>query len=167
MAGFGLGKVSGLDYFEFKVDGLKEMGNILAQLPGKIARRALNNAVAAGARVIRDAARPQAPVGTRTYKDYRGKIHRPGLLRKSGVVSKKLKTKNWQTTSLYGVGFSKLGFYGRWIERGKSKKHQQTPRPFVVPTFEANVTRAVDAIKDRLGEEIVKITRETPGLSVK
>ncbi|MCJ7564823.1 MAG: HK97 gp10 family phage protein [Candidatus Aminicenantes bacterium] len=155
------------DYLTFEIKGLKEMGDQLAQLPGKIARRALANAVRQGANIIRDAARAKAPVGTKTYKDYRGKTHRPGLLRKSGVISKKLKTKDWQSTALYGVGFSKRAFYGKWIERGKAKKHRQAPAPFVVPTLDEKAPDVIEAIKERLGSELEKIVRETPGLSLK
>jgi HK97 gp10 family phage protein len=148
----------------FEIKGLKEMGDRLAQLPGKIARRALAAAVREGAGVIRTEARQRAPVGTKIYKDYRGKTHRPGVLRKSGVIYKKLKSRNWRTTVLFGVGFSKRGYYGRWVERGKSKKHRQVAQPFVVPAFEATAEKAAEKLKDRLGRELEKIVRETPGM---
>ena len=151
----------------FEVKGLKEMGDQLAKLPGKIARRALAAAVREGANVVRAQARMSAPVGTKTYKDWKGRSHRPGFLRKSGVISKKLRSKDWQTTALYGVGFSKRGYYGKWIERGKSKKHKQEAHPFVIPALEAKAEETVQAIKRRLGEELGKIVRETPGLRLK
>lgn len=151
----------------FEVKGLKEMGDQLAELPGKIARRALAAAVRQGAIIIRDEARPHAPVGTKTYKDWRGKTHRPGLLRRSGVVYKKLRPSNWQTTALYGVGFSKLAFYGRWIERGKNRLHHYAPHPFVVPAMEASAQRAIDAVKERLHTEIEVIFTEMSGVTVK
>lgn len=155
------------DFITFEVKGLKEMGDKLAQLPGKIARRALAAATLQGANVIRTAAREAAPTGTKTYKDWRGKTHRPGTLKKFGVVSKKLRPRDWQTTALYGVGFSKRAFYGRWIERGKDKKHHQAARPFVVPRLEEKRDEIVQAIKSRLGEEILRIVAATPGLSIK
>jgi HK97 gp10 family phage protein len=152
------------DYLTFEVKGLKEMGDQLAQLPGKIARRALTKAVREGANVSRDLARSNAPVGTKSYKDYRGKIHRPGLLKKSGVMSKKLRPRDWRTTVLFGVGFSKLGFYGRFYERGKNRLHHQAPHPFVVPSFENAPERIIEAIKSRLGIELEVIVREVKGL---
>ncbi len=155
------------DYLTFEIKGLKEMGDKLAQLPGKIARRALAAGVRQAANLVRDAARAKAPVGTKTYKDYRGKIHRPGLLKKSGVASKKLRPREWQNTALYGIGFSKRGFYGKFVERGKSKKHKQAPNPFVVPTLEEKGPAAIEALKERLGDELAKIVREIPGLSLK
>lgn len=150
----------------FQVKGLKEMGEALAALPGKIARRALGQSVKAGAMIVRDAARPKAPIGTKSYTDWRGKRHRPGLLRKSGVVLKKLKTRNWQSEQLYGVGFSKLGWYGRFIEKGKSKKHQYAPHPFIVPTMEEKADEAISAIKNRLALELFQIANETGGITV-
>jgi HK97 gp10 family phage protein len=155
------------DFFTFEVKGLKEMGDQLAQLPGKIARRALAAAVREGANVIRTAGRQAAPVGTKTYKDWKGRIHRPGLLRKSGVITKKMRPKDWQSTVLFGVGFRGRGYYGRWVERGKSKKHRQAPHPFLVPAFEAKGEEAIQAIKRRLGEELVSIIHSTPGMRVK
>jgi HK97 gp10 family phage protein len=155
------------DFITFEVKGLKEMGDQLAQLPAKIARNALAAAVREGANVVRTDARARAPVGIKSYKDYRGKMHRPGLLKKSGVATRKLRTPDWRTTALFGVGFSKLGFYGRFIERGKNRLHHQAPQPFVVPSFEAAVTRVIDAIKARLGLEIRVIVSRIQGLIVK
>lgn len=155
------------DFFTFEVKGLKEMGDQLAQLPGKIARRALAVSVNEGARVIRDAGRAAAPIGTKSYKDWKGRTHRPGTLRKFGVVTKKLRPKDWQTTVLYGVGFSKRAYYGRWVERGKARLHHQAPRPFVVPLLEQKKDEVVAAIKNRLGEELIRIAAGIPGLRVR
>ena len=150
-----------------EIKGLKEMSDQLAQLPGKIARRALTAAVREGVNVWRAAARARAPVGTKTYKDWRGKTHRPGLLKKSGVITKKLKVRDPQNTALFGVGFSKRSYYGKWIERGKAVKHTQAARPFVVPVLEQKGEEAVRALKKRLGEELAAIVKSTPGLSLK
>jgi len=155
------------DLITFEVKGLKEMGDQLGQLPVKIARHALGQAVKAGAMVIRDAARPRAPLGTRAHKDWRGKMHRPGTLRRTGVLLKKLRTSNWQTTQLYGIGFSKIGFYGKWIERGKAKKHHYDPHPFIVPTMEENAEKAIAAIKRELGIQLWEIGGKIPGVIVK
>jgi HK97 gp10 family phage protein len=152
------------DLFTFEVRGLREMGEQLAKLPDKIARRALAAAVREGASVIRARARETAPIGTKTYKNWQGRTHRPGLLRKSGVNMKKLKSRNWQTTVVFGVGFSKRGYYGRWIERGKSKKHHYTPHPFVVPAFKENVIQAVQAVREKLGQRIEVIFKEMKGV---
>ena len=155
------------DFITFEVKGLKEMAAQLEQLPAKIARRALAAATLQGANVVRTAGREAAPVGTKTYKDYKGKIHRPGTLKRFGVVSKKLRPRDWQTTALYGVGFSKRAFYGRFYERGKNRLHHQMPRPFVVPQLEAKRDEIVQAIKNRLGEELLRIVVAIPGLIVK
>jgi HK97 gp10 family phage protein len=151
----------------FEIKGLKEMGDELAKLPAKIARRALAAAVREGANVVRTRARATAPIGTKTYKDYRGKTHRPGLLRKSGVISKKLRPRDWQNTALFGVGFSKRGYYGRWIEWGKSKKHKYAPHPFVLPAMEQTARQVVETLKSRLGRQLEGIVRESRGLIIK
>ncbi len=151
----------------FEVKGLKEMGDKLAQLPGKIGRKILARAVFEGARLIRTEGRARAPVGTKTYRDWRGKVHRPGLLKKSGVMAKKLKTRDWQRTVVYGIGFSKRGYYGKWIERGKSKRHRQAARPFVVPLLESKGREVVDVFTRSLGDQLTELIKETPGLEVR
>ena len=151
--------------FTYEIRGLKEMGDELSRLPGKIARRMLAASVRKGAVLIRTEARASAPIGTKTYKDYRGKTHRPGLLRKYGIVHKKLRPKNWQTTALYGIGFSKRGFYGRWVEKGKNKKHRQEPHPIIVPAMERRAIEAIEEIKNELGIQLDLLIKEIPGVT--
>lgn len=156
--------------FTFEVKGLQEMQRELMKLPEKIQRKVLHKAVREGAKVIRDLARPKAPIGTKIYRDWRGRPHAPGLLRKSGVVHKKLSLRQARRAgadSLFGVGFSKRAFYGRFVERGKGKKHHMTPRPFVVPTFEAAAHRAAEIIRDGIGRGLAAIAAELKGITVK
>jgi len=150
------------DYVTFEVTGLKEMEAKLLQLPSKIAKRILGQATYAGSKLIETAARGKAPVGTRTYKR-KGRIHHPGYLRKYGIVSKRLKAKDWSAV-IFGLKPSKRGFYAKWIERGKSKKHHYDPHPFVVPLLEPMKEQIANAIKNKLGARLDEVIRETPGL---
>lgn len=69
-----------------KIDGLEEAKAMLRSIPTKLRKRALRNALAAGARVVRDAARKSAPVispsATAVAKGYRN----PGTVRDAIVV---------------------------------------------------------------------------------
>ena len=47
--------------FEFEIPGVEELNSALNLLPEDLAKKVVRNAVAAGARVIRDAARELAP----------------------------------------------------------------------------------------------------------
>lgn len=62
-----------------RVRGVEEAVQALRALPGKLARRALRNALAAGARVVRDDARRRAPVLDRA--EHRAPFRTPGTVR--------------------------------------------------------------------------------------
>ena len=65
---------------EAKVSGIPELKAALKAIPAKLRRRALRNALAAGARIVRDEARSKAPVLSPAAKvPYR----KPGTLRKA------------------------------------------------------------------------------------
>jgi HK97 gp10 family phage protein len=63
---------------ELKVTGIPDLKAALKSIPDKLRRRALRNALAAGARLVRDEARQKAPVlSTETNVPYR----KPGTVR--------------------------------------------------------------------------------------
>lgn len=72
--------------FQVKIDGLDELRANLRALPAKLRKRALRNALAAGARLVRDAARARAPVLSSSAKAVQQGFRSSGLVRKSIVV---------------------------------------------------------------------------------
>lgn len=68
-----------------KVTGLPEFKRALLALPEKLRKRALRNALAAGARVVRDAARVQTPVLS-AENALRAPHRTPGTVKKAIVV---------------------------------------------------------------------------------
>lgn len=135
------------------VSGLRELGEALRGLSQDMALKASRQAVAAGASVVRKAARQAAPKDT-------------GNLEKAIVMKRKRFT---NITEEYNVairvgkrqdiknakaGKGALGkdaFYARFLEFGTVK---MSPRPFLGPALEANVNQATEAMKKRLAARI-------------
>jgi HK97 gp10 family phage protein len=69
-----------------KITGIQDIKEALAGIVPKLRRRALRNALAAGARVVRDRARSAAPVLSTAAPAVRRGWRTPGLLRKQIVV---------------------------------------------------------------------------------
>lgn len=148
---------------DVRVKGLAELQAFLDQLPAKMEANIMRSALRAGANIVRDQAKANAPVKT-------------GLLREGlkvstrsrrGVVSASVKAKG------------KHGFIAPWLEYGtgahkitakkggtlafgggfaKSVTHPGTaPRPFMRPALEARAQDALvavgEAIKKRLTKE--------------
>lgn len=136
-----------------QVSGLRELGEALRGLSQDMALKASRQAVAAGASVVRKAARQAAPKDT-------------GNLEKAIVMKRKRFT---NITEEYNVairvgkrqdiknakaGKGALGkdaFYARFLEFGTVK---MSPRPFLGPALEANVNQATEAMKKRLAARI-------------
>jgi hypothetical protein len=120
----------------------------LAQFPAKLGRRGLANAARAGAAVLRTKAREKAQaIGLRDE----------GNLVK-GIRIKKLKTRDWRTTAVFGAYHGGKGWYGALYERGfKKPSGKRTQRPHLRPSLDENVQEITDAIRKRLAEEIQKM----------
>ena len=129
--------------------GLKELNSALKQLPDKLQEKALKNAMAAGARVIRNEARERVPVG-----------QGPRHLRDMIVVSKSLKRRG-RRLNLRGyvvVGIKEEGrFYAHLVEFGSI---HAAPHPFMRPAFDTKKEEALRIIGPKLGKEIEKQARK-------
>ena len=114
-----------------EIKGLKQLSAELKRLPDKLRGKTLDNAAAAGARVIRDRAKnTYVPVDT-------------GALKASIVVRKdrELSGKNYST---YNVGYlKKKAPYGGFVELGTSK---MAPQPYLRPAIETEQNNAIDAV---------------------
>lgn len=69
-----------------KIQGLDELKALLQGLPAKLRRRALRNALAAGARIVRDAARQRTPVINAGSPAVAKGHRKPGTVRDAIVV---------------------------------------------------------------------------------
>lgn len=145
-------------YESVQIKGLDALAKALKELPDRVAKNGLRAAVYAGAKVIRDEAKLQAPVATGTLK-------RAVILKQIPELS----TKNKQTffvTVRQGKKYRKQGkkgnlsqdaWYWRFVEFGTVK---MSARPFLRPAFDMKKNDALTAIKTRLAERIEQAARE-------
>lgn len=111
---------------QVRVNGLDALERDLLALPAKLRRRALRNALAAGARIVRDEARSSAPVLASGSVMVRRGYRTPGLLRRSIVVRTSKRDKRAGDVGVFvNVRPAKVGargarnpldpFYWRWV----------------------------------------------------
>lgn len=133
----------------FKMQGLSALQADLNKLPHQLQESALENASAAGARVIRDEAKRLVPVDT-------------GQLRDSIVVSRTYK-QGGRRINLRGavvLGIKGVGrFYAHLVEFGFSKGG---PRPFMRPALANKAEEALRAIAARLKPEMERAIARLP-----
>lgn len=113
---------------EVKVSGVPDVKELLSALPTKLRRQALRNALAAGARLVRDAAKAQAPVlslGAAREAPYR----KPGTLRQAIAVRTSKVARRAGDVGVFvnvrpakgakrGAKSKDDPFYWRWLEFG-------------------------------------------------
>jgi HK97 gp10 family phage protein len=146
--------------------GLPDLRAALLSIPQKLRKRALRNALAAGARVIRDDARARAPVlqmsGVRKAP-YRA----PGTVRKAIVVrTSKAARRAGDVGVFVNVRPAKSGargaksrgdpFYWRFLEFGTRKMGSlQFLRP-----ASAKLAQALEVFKAQIGPQIEKLNNK-------
>jgi HK97 gp10 family phage protein len=150
------------------IAGLAELQRKLLELPQRVGRNVLRHAVAAGAAVMRDEAKANAPV----YQGTVGKDHpAPGTLQKS-VYMKYINELSGPERTVYFVGVrhgkarqsvGKSGknldaYYFRFVEFGTSKMNAE---PFLRPTFDTKKDEAASVIASAISNGI---TSELSGL---
>lgn len=135
-----------------KVEGLRELGDRMKGLSEAMNNRIARAATAAGAVVIRDAAKQKVAVDT-------------GNLKKNVIVKRLPKGESPFTSEhIVTVRQGKLtkkqkaagledAFYGRFVEYGTAK---MPARPYMRPAFDQNKEKAVQAIKDRITKRLAK-----------
>ena len=162
------------------IKGLTELKRAMQALPEKISRNVLRASVNAGARVVRDQARINAPVLNTAVPGHQP----PGTLKRSIVTAFISEKSNAQQATYFvtvrqgkkyrGQGRhqnkSQDAFYGAWVELGhhyvapkpkttnwkRHRHHQHTSgvfvpaHPFLRPAFEAKKYQSVQAIREYL-----------------
>jgi HK97 gp10 family phage protein len=152
------------------IQGLAELKRKLAQLPERLERNVMKQMVGAGAAVIRDQARDNAPI-------YHGDVSRghppPGSLRKA-IFSKYIpeQSRGGRTVFYVGVRHGKdrqrVGkketnrdvYYWYFVEFG-SVHNPGDGHPFLRPAFDSRKEDAVQVMKEvgatRLSDEVARL----------
>lgn len=139
---------------EVRVEGLLELRRKLRELPAGMDKRAVSDALRAGARVVRSEAMLRAPVAARPHKfgNRRDRLVLPGNLRRSIRIAALRDTPHFATVA---VGVGRGAFYWRFVEFGTRFIR---PRSFLRLAFEVVKDRALDKIVERLRERIEAIS---------
>lgn len=104
--------------------GFDELAQELSQIAKAATGPAKREALEDGAEIVVDRARALAPVDT-------------GLLKREGIV------KGDNTGDKIDIGWTKDGFYGRFLEHGTSK---MAPRPHINPAWEQTKTQVINTM---------------------
>lgn len=155
---------------KFEIDGLRELNNALKLLDDKMQKSISRKAVTAGAKVIRAAARANAPVKTgklkKSIQSLRDKREsRKGLEVRAVSV---FRVPGVHENTPANVRAGKVGkkymkdpptFYWKFNELGTVK---QAAKPFLVPALLQNISRVENALKDKLLTELEKAVAQLP-----
>lgn len=140
-----------------QVLGLRELGVAMQGLSDDMRTKVARQAVAAGAGVVRKAARDKAPVDSGNLKAslIMKRVKETNLTEEYIVTPRKGRTRDVKAAKRGQGKLGKDAYYARFVEFGTVKAPAQ---PFMRPALEDNVQRATQAIADRLRARIKKVT---------
>lgn len=143
-----------------KLEGFEELYKELEQLPDNIKKNVAGKVVRSGSTVVLKDARRRAPRRTNQWEGMKYK-NEPGTLKKGIKVQRARKQPRWIVRDQ--IGFSNKAWYGRLVELGHKlvRKGKQigfvSPRPFLRPAFDNNVSNILTAMREKLAEELKKL----------
>jgi HK97 gp10 family phage protein len=152
---------------EVKINGLDDLIATLTELPNKLRRRALRNALAAGARVVRDVARAKrrSDSAYSAATDPNPTAWRHGTVEKAiSVRTSKQAARGGDVGVFVNVKPMRTGggrnnpddpFYWRWLEFGAKGNHQEA-KPFLQPAASA-LGQALDVFTEQFGKQMKKL----------
>jgi len=152
------------------VTGIPDLKAALANVHAQLKRRILRNALAAGARVVRDDARSRAPVINAASAPVRRGERKPGTVRQAIVVRTSKQARREGNVGVFvNVRPAKRGargaknpndpFYWRWLEFGT--KFMQ-PRGFLQRAAD-RLPQALQVFIAQAGRQIEKLNRPGGG----
>ena len=148
-------------------EGFAELAKRMRELPDLLARKSLRGAVNAGASVIKKEAQLRAPklTGALAKNFYQKQIREASTVLSQtfyvGVrsgLARYAKNKANKKAGRAGKVYKDSGatFYWKFVEFGTSK---MPARPFLRPAFESRKNEAVDAIGNKIRDELEKHRR--------
>jgi HK97 gp10 family phage protein len=135
---------------QVNISGVSEVNELLKQLPDKLSQKAIENSMAAGARVIRNEAQRLVPVESGTLRDS------ITVARRAKVGDAKTRIRGTVYIGIKGAG----RFYAHLVEFG----HSGAPaHPFLRPAVDNKHEAALQVIGPKLGKEVEKQARKLSG----
>ena len=118
------------------------------------AQKATRPAAQAGAQVLYEEVRQRAPMSGKPHSTKgKRKTYNPGTLRKA-IYQAYAEKESGDKKAAYRVSWNKNhAFYGRFLEFGTSR---MAAKPFLRPAYDAAVQKALQAVQDRMAEEVKK-----------
>lgn len=150
-----------------EVKGLQDVNQALRDLPPKLRKRALLNALRAAGRVFRNEARRLTPVAAVPVRNYGMTIRRPGTVRDAiSVRTSKQSRRRGDLGVFVNVRPAKKGargryspsdpFYWRWLEFGARGR----PGAQMLQRAAARASQAVQQFGRVLGPQVQKLNRK-------
>lgn len=136
------------------ISGLTELGKFLETMPNKLRDNVLRAALRQGAKVVKEAAQANCPVGEPSRKGKRVYGGYAGALRDSLRYDAKVDLRRGQVVAYVRAGGKARGkkadtFYASWVEYGTAPHGNHpgaTPRPYMRPALDAESERALQVI---------------------
>ena len=121
----------------------------------KAAKEGARPAAQAGAQVFYEEVKQRVPVSAKAHKSGK-KTYNPGTLRKA-IYQAFADKESGDGKAMYRISFNKThAFYGRFVEFGTSK---MAAKPFIRPAYDAARAKALQAVQERMAEEVNKATK--------
>ena len=121
----------------------------------KAAKEGARPAAQAGAEVFYQEVKHRVPMSAKPHKSGK-KTYNPGTLRRA-VYQAFAERESGDGKAMYRVSWNKThAFYGRFVEFGTSK---MAAKPFLRPAYDAARARALQAVQERMAEEVNKATK--------
>ena len=130
-----------------RIEGARELDQVLAELPKQMRGQVLRRALMAGATIIRKAMRARAP-------------RAEGKLIKSIAARRDKGAERGGASVAVKVGPLARAFYGMFAEFGTS---HQPARPWARPAYEESKRAALDRIGEMLGQSVEKAAKRLAG----
>lgn len=133
-----------------RIEGAREFERVLKQLPKGLRGKVLDNAVRAGANVVRKEAKRLAPRGANEPHPKFGRL----------VDNIRVSKDKRGRDSVNMILHTGRAFWGMFHEFGTSR---MAARPFMRTAFDEHVVEALAKIGDRMGKNIEKTAKELAG----
>lgn len=133
--------------FSVNVIGADDVAQALVSALDVIQEEQLTDMLSQAAHIVVDEAVSNAPVAEPGEHVPRG--HKSGTLKAKGIGFKILSGKTSAQSATAGVGFTRKGFYGLFLELGTT---HAGAKPFIVPAFEGKKTE----IYTKMGQVLSK-----------
>ncbi|MDR5756504.1 HK97-gp10 family putative phage morphogenesis protein [Caballeronia sp. LZ035] len=156
----------------YRVENREALTGMLRRLDESVSESTLRQAAVAGARIIHDETKRQAPVGQRAGV-VAGQPHWPGFLRDHLLIAYDQQESVPGKYASYLITWSKEAYYGRFVELGKRNAVKLTARtlaraieeiefgssrtpaqPFLRPAFDASKAQAANKVAEIVEKKI-------------